>query len=222
MKVLRSKCKTRIIFDKQDSNISVRKVSEIDNIVLANGQIQFIGTNGNVLEAADWQAVDVPRTNTALEKVTHLTEWITCADTCSDCESADLFYDEELAQAGDIVFISSGAYANYLLSNLSFDFPDDLDCNSRFEVHYHACLRASGTRAEDNLVVDFFVDEARIDAARTAEVVVDAKWLYSVDSSFIIEGNKSGQTLTIGFANFNNATRSLVFSSQTLIIKRIK
>lgn len=222
MKVLRSKCKTRIIFDKQDSNISVRKVSEIDKIVLENGQIQFIGTNGNVLEAADWQALDVPRTNTALEKVTHLTEWITCADECGDCASSNLFYDTDFSQSITIGFIGAGAYSSYVLSNLSFDFPDDLTCESVYEVHYNASFRTSGTRAEDNLVVDFFVDEARILEARAAEVFLDAANIASVNSSFVIEGNKSGQTLTIGFANWVNATRAVSFTAQNIIVKRIK
>ena len=221
MKVLRSKCKTRIIFDKQDSNISVRKVSEIDNIVLENGQIQFIGTNGNVLEAADWQAVDVPRTNTALEKVTHLTEWITCTDTCSDCEGADVYYDSVLNQVGDITNFT-GVYSAYLLSDLSFTFPDDLDCTSRFEIHYHLCFKATTDTTAHNILVDFFVDEARIDEARAAEVFGDAKNYHSINSSFMVEGNKSGQALTIGFANLVNATRGMTLLAQNIIVKRIK
>lgn len=221
MKVLRSKCKTRIIFDKDDNFISVRKVSEIDNIVLENGQIKFLNASGQTLEQADWEAVNVPRTSTALEKVTHLTEWITCADACADCEDADVYYDSVLNQVGDITNFT-GAYSAYLLSDLSFTFPDDLDCKSRYEIHYHLTFKATTDTTAHNILVDFFVDEARIDEARSAEVFGDAKNYHTVNTSFMVEGNKSGQTLNIGFANLVNATRNITFLAQNIIVKRIK
>ena len=226
MKVLRSKCQTRVIFAKSDREVVTKRIDEISSVQLINGEIQFLDTSGSIVVSANWEAVEVPETFTALEKIIHLTEWLACDEVEAKCCDSTPYEYFAKTVGSDVASpaIDEGAYDEYaILPDYDFTFPDDLDCNSAYEVHAHfSFIDGSNTASDANVVIDFFTDQSSISEARCGVALDEPSQVHSLDASFMIEGDVSAKKLEVGVLSNGSAGRTLDDFRWSIIIKKVR
>ncbi len=228
MKVLRSKCRTRVIFAKSDRDVITERIDNIDSVRLVDGVIQFLNGQGEVIVAANWEAIDLPETFTSVEKVIHLTEWLACQDVCKDkcedcCEVEYEYFAKKVGSSVAAPATEGGGRGNhFILPDYNFEFPIDLDCKSAYEVHCHmSFIDGSNVASDANILANFFLDDSEITEARSGVSLYEPSQIHSLNSSFIIEGDVSGSTLTVGVINNEVAGRKLDDFKWNIIIKKI-
>lgn len=217
MKVLRSKCRTRVIFAKSELEIITRKLSDVSAVQLVNGEIQFLDNGNGVIASANWEAVDVPETFTALEKVMHLNEWLSCDTDCGiDCK--DYYYNSYNSPAGFDIELDEGSYADFYEFPLKYTFDDDLSCKSLWEVHLGLTFKGSFDANVIGKVVAF-VDEVEVFGATAYFTFSEDNTSHNPTLHFMLEGDYSGKKLTFGLSH--EATASQGGSGVTIEVEDV-
>lgn len=221
MKVLRSKCRTRVIFAKGEQNAITRKLSDISAVQLVNGEIQFLDNNSELIVSANWEAVDIPETFTALEKVIHLNEWLACDEDDCGLGCKDYYYEDYVNTLGFDIAEDENGYDDHYILPFRFDFPDDLSCKSVWEVHVGFTCHSDFESASNGQLVAF-LDKEKVNAAISYFQIFDTVTSHNASLHFMFEGDVSGRELRIGVAHDVKAAIPLTEVNATFIVRKVR
>lgn len=223
MKIFRSACKTRVLFQKGD-NLFSKPLSDIGDVRLEDQFVVILDKSGNEISKSEVAVTEVPDYASGEDKVVSLINWLLCGDGCCDSSCDDpcneRYYYDTLVQATEITFgfIGSGAWTNL---PILYDLPEGLDCNSILEVH----LQLSFTGTVTNLfylVADALVDDVVVVESRSYAPCESLRTVNTLSMTFAIEGDQSGKVLSFRVGNNQNLPAGIENIYANLIVKRIR
>lgn len=226
-KVFSSKCGEYFAIEKDDQNVVFYPVDSITDVYLDDNKI-VIKTGDAIILEAHHLDIDVPyiAVDRGREKVVYLHEWLICRSNCpvDDACSGGYYYDNLGSISIDVPYLSDTSYTgDWYYFEPRFTFPDDMTCDNAYEVHFHINFEAGNFASNTEVIVSFWIDGVEITHGKSS-LLVAKTFEFFINSSFVVEGDKSGKLLQVGIGSNDSTTNDITTSiiDGNLFVKKIK